>query len=146
MLLNFGVGEDSWESFEQQGDQTRQLWRKSALNVHWKDWCWSWSSTILATWFEELTHWRRPWWWERLKVGREGDDREWDGWMASLTPWTWVWEALGVGDGQGSLACCGPQGLRVGYDWVTELNWTDTRVFFHMLKILGKSSSGQQYI
>ena len=42
-------------------------------------------------WFEELTHWKRPWCWERLKVGGEGDDRGWDGWMASLTRWTWVW-------------------------------------------------------
>ena len=65
--------------------------RKSVLNIHWKDWCWSWNSNTLATWFEELTHWKRPWWWERLKAGREGDDRGWDGWMASLTWWTWVW-------------------------------------------------------
>ena len=45
----------------------------------------------LATWCEELTHWKRPWFWERLKVGEEGDDRGWDGWMASPTQWTWVW-------------------------------------------------------
>ena len=45
----------------------------------------------LATWFEELTHLKRPWCWEKLKVGGEGDDREWDGWMASPTQWTWVW-------------------------------------------------------
>ena len=43
------------------------------------DWCWSWSSNTLATWCEELTHFKRPWCWERLKVGREGDDRGWDG-------------------------------------------------------------------
>ena len=44
-----------------------------------------------ATWCEELTHWKRPWCGERLKAGEEGDDRGWDGWMASLTRWTWVW-------------------------------------------------------
>ena len=65
--------------------------QKSVLNIHWKDWCWSWSSNTLATWCKELTHWRRPWCWERLKAGGEGDDRGWDGWMASLTQWTWVW-------------------------------------------------------
>ena len=54
--------------------------------------------------------WKRPWCWERLKVGREGDDRRWDGWMASPTRWTWVWVSSGVGDGQGSLACCSPRG------------------------------------
>ena len=50
--------------------------------------CWSWNSNTLATWCEERTHWKRPWCWERLKVGGEGDDRGWDGWMASLTQWT----------------------------------------------------------
>ena len=54
-------------------------------NVHWKDWCWSWNPNTLATWYEELTHWKRPWCWERLKARGEGDDRGWDGWMASLT-------------------------------------------------------------
>ena len=59
-----------------------------------KDWCWSWSSNTLATWCEELTHWKRPWCWERLKAGGEGDDRGWDGWMASPTQWSWVWASF----------------------------------------------------
>ena len=50
----------------------------------------AWILNILATWCEELTHWKR-WWWERLKAGEEGDDSTWDGWMASPTQWTWVW-------------------------------------------------------
>ena len=65
--------------------------RKSRLNIHWMDWWWSWSSNTLATWCKELTHLKRPWCWERLKAGEEGDDRGWDGWMASPTQWTWVW-------------------------------------------------------
>ena len=44
----------------------------------------------LSSWCEDLTHWKRPWCWERLKAGGEGDDRGWDSWMASLTQWTWV--------------------------------------------------------
>ena len=40
---------------------------------------------------QRSTHWKRPWCWERLKAGQEEDDRGWDGWMASLTQWTWVW-------------------------------------------------------
>ena len=63
--------------------------------IHWKDWCWSWNSNTLATWCEELTHLKRPWCWERLKAGGEGDDRGWDGWMASLTRWIWVWASSG---------------------------------------------------
>ena len=51
---------------------------------------WSWNFNILGTWCEELTHLKRPWCWERLKAWGEGDDRGWDGWMASLTRWTWV--------------------------------------------------------
>ena len=63
------------------------LLKETVLNIHWKDWCWN--SNTLATWCEELTHWKRPWCWERLKAREEGD-RGWDGSMASLTRWTWV--------------------------------------------------------
>ena len=78
------VWEDSWESLGQQGDQTSQSLRKSTLSI-WKDWCWSWSSNTLATGCKELTHWKRPWCWERLRAKGEAGDRDWDGWMASLT-------------------------------------------------------------
>ena len=57
--------------------------RKSVLNIHWKDRYWSWNSNTLATWCEELTPWKRPWCWERLKAGGEGDGRGWDSWMAT---------------------------------------------------------------
>ena len=74
---------------------------------------------------EELTHWKRPWCWERLKAGGEGNDRRWDGWMASQTLWTWVWVNSGswwwTGK-PGVLQSMGQQ--RVGHDWATELNWS----------------------
>ena len=95
MLLNCGVGEDSWESLRLQGDPTSPFWKRSALDVHWKDWYWSWNSNTLATSCEVLTHWKRLWCWEGLGAGGEGDDRGWDGWMASLTRWTWVWVISG---------------------------------------------------
>ena len=81
------VLEKTWESqsLGQQGDQTNQPYVKSTWNIHWKDWCRSWSSNALATWCEEQTQLKRPWCWERLKAGGKGDDRGWDGWMASLT-------------------------------------------------------------
>ena len=95
------------------------------LNVHhWKDWCWSWNSNTLATWCEELMHWKKPWCWERLKAGGEGDDRGWDGWIASSTQWTWAWVNSGnwwwTGK-PGVLQSLGSQ--RVEHDWATELNW-----------------------
>ena len=78
-----------------------------------------------------LRRWKRPWCWEKLKAGGEGDDRGWDGWKASPTQWTWIW------------VCCGSwwwtgrpvmlqfmESQRVGHDWVTELNWTDCFQWF----------------
>ena len=82
------------------------------------------NANTLATWFEELTHWKRPWCWERLKAGREGDDRGWEGWMASLTQWTWVWASFGSWWWTGSLVCCSPWGQRVRHDWETELTFS----------------------
>ena len=124
MLLNCGVGEDSWESLGLQGDPTSPSEKKSVLNIHWKDWCWSWNSSILATWSEELTHLKRPWCWERLRARGEGDDRSWDGWMASPTQWTWVWVNSGSWWWTGRPGMLQSMGLqRAGHDWATELNW-----------------------
>ena len=77
----------------------------------------------LATWCEELTHWKRLWWWERLRAGGEGDDRGWNGWMASLTPWTWVWSRSGSWWWTGNPGLLQSMGLqRVRHDWAPELN------------------------
>ena len=83
-------------------------------------------SPILATWYEELTQWKRPW------CGNEGRRRRgWQsvrcGWMASPNQWTWVWATSGVDDGQGVLACCHPWSHRVGHNWTSELKQTQSR-------------------
>ena len=85
------------------------------------------AETPLATSCEELTHCKRLWCWEGLGAGGEGDDRGWDGWMASLTRWTWVWM------NSGSWWWTGRPGVlwfmasqRIGHDWMTELNWTES--------------------
>jgi len=89
-------------------------------------WGWGWNSNTLATWCKELTHLKRLWCWEKLKVGREGDDRNWDGWMASLTQWTWIWVNSGSWGWTGRPGMLQSTGLqRVRQDWVTELNWTE---------------------
>ena len=88
---------------------------------HDSPWCCSWSSNTLATWCKELTHWKRPWCWERLKTG-EGDDKGWDGWMASPTRWTSVWGGSRSWWWTGKpdvLQSTGSQ--RVGHDWATEM-------------------------
>ena len=68
----------------------RRLLRVPWIPMNIQDWCSSWNSNTLATWCKELTHWKRPWCWERLKAFKDGDDRGWDGRMASLIQWTWV--------------------------------------------------------
>ena len=91
--------------------------------MHCKDWCWSWNSNALATWCKELTHWKTPWCWERSKAGGEGDDRGWDGWMASPTQWTWVWVGSRSCWWTGTPGVLQSMGLqRVRHDWATELN------------------------
>ena len=80
----------------------------------------------LTTWCEELTHWKRLWCWERLKAGGEEDDRGWDGWMASLTRWTWVWASSRSWWWTVEAGVLQSMWLqRVRQDWATELNWTE---------------------
>ena len=102
--------------------------KEISLTIHWKDWCWSWNSSILATWYEGLTHWNRPWCWEKLKAEGEGDNRGWDGWMTSPTQCTWVWVNSGSWWWTGRLACCDSWGRRVGHGWAAELNWTESAI------------------
>ena len=121
--------------------------------IHHKTrWCWSWSLNTFATWWKEPTHWKRPWCWERLRAVGQGGDRRWDGWMALLTQWTWVWANSGtwwkgvrksqiwlsnwaktttwhdnlplVSDLSGKPGVLWSMGLqRVGRDWATEVDW-----------------------
>ena len=83
-----------------------------------------WSSNTLATWLEELIHWKRPWCWERLK--KEGDNRGWDGWMHHQLNSHEYEKAPGVGEGQGSLACCSPWSRKES-DMTEQPNWTEEK-------------------
>ena len=128
MLLNCGAEEDSWESLGLQGDQTNQ----SKGNQPW--------IFIGRTNAEAETptlrppdakswHFRNDGCWERLKAGGKGNNRGWDGWMASLTQWTWVWVNSGSWWWTGRPGVLQSLGLqRAWHDWVTELNWTFSSV------------------
>ena len=122
MLLNCGVGEDSWEPLGLQGDPTSLSYRKSVLNIHWKDWCWSWSSNTLATWCRELTHWKDPDagkdWGQEKKRTTEDEMVGWHHWLNGHE----FEQAPGIGDGQGSLAGCSPWGYKES-DTTERLKW-----------------------
>ena len=79
-------------------------------------------NTRISTWREELTHWKRPWCWERLKAG-EGDDRGWDDWMALGTRWTWVWVNSGSWWWTGRPGVLWSMGSQL--DMTERLNWTE---------------------
>ena len=127
MLLNCDAGEDSWESLGLQEDQTSQSLGKSTLNIHWKDWCWSWSSYTLATWCKELTHWKRPWCWERLKAKGEGGSRGWDGWIAPFTMDMNLSKLQEIVEDRGAW-CVAVHG--VTKSWTRLSSWTTTTVYW----------------
>ena len=79
--------------------------------------------STLVTWCKELTQWKRSWCWERMKARGEGDHGGWDGWMASLTRWTWVWVSSRIWWWTGKPGMLQSTGSQiVGHDW---LNWTE---------------------
>ena len=157
MALNCGAREDSWKSLGQQGDQISQSYWGSILNIHWKGWCWSWSSTILAILCEQMTHWKSPWCILRAEEGIRG----WDGWTASPMKLTWTWANSRRWWGTGRPDRLQSMGLqRGGHEWV---NWTtrttlnkspnikkkklsDSDIFEHVLKTKGYNDFGWLFL
>ena len=96
----------------------------------------------MATSYEELTHWKRPWCCEELGTGGEGDNRGWDGWMPSPTRWAWVWvnsrSWWGTG-GPGVLQFMGSQ--RVGHCWATELKWNELKLLLEKNSLILQQGS-----
>ena len=127
-------GEPSWTFSPRQAEQRQEVWYipnditwASGFSHAWRQSvqldaaeCSSWNSDTLATWCKELTHWKRTWCRERLKVGGEGDDRGWNGWMASPMRWTWVWVGSRSWWWTGKPVVLRSMG---SCDWATEMNW-----------------------
>ena len=99
-------------------------------------------------WPSDVESWligKKPWCWERLRVGGKGDDRGWDGWMASPTQWIWVWVNSGSWWWTGRPGVLWFMGLqRVGHNWATELNWTDTSINIFFTSIHCAIGSGNE--
>ena len=95
------------------------------------DWCWSWSSNTLSTWCKELTHWKRPWCWERLKREEKRTAEDEMVWWHHRLEWHEFEQAPGVGDGQGGLACCSPRGCKE----LDSTEWTDLNIIVKTTKL-----------
>ena len=129
MLLNCGAGEDSWESLDckeikpvnPKGNQSWIFTGRTDAEAE--------APILWPPDFKKLTHWERPWCWERLRPGGEGDNRGWDGWMHHWFNGHEFEQAPGDGEGQGSLACYSPWGRKVRHDWATEQS--DSRIKEH---------------
>ena len=101
------------------------IWLSDTTTILWKDWCWSWSSDTLATWYKELTHWKRPWCWERLRAGGEEGNRGWDVWNGITDSLDMnlgkLWEMMR----HRKAWCAAAQGLQ-SRTWLG--NWTTAKV------------------
>ena len=124
MLLNCGIGEDSWESLGLQGDPTSPFWRRSALGFLWREWN---KAETPVLWPPHAKSWL---------IGKESDaGRDWGqeekgttedemaGWHHRLNGRELEWTP-GVGDGQGGLSCCDSRGRKES-DTTEQLNWTE---------------------
>ena len=95
----------------------------------------------LATWCEEQTHWKRPWCWEELKAKGEGSNRGWNGWIASLTQWTWVWANSGRWFRKGKPGMLEPMGSQ-SLTWLSD--WTTTPTLTTHTKSKNKKAKSLQ--
>ena len=105
--------------------------RRSVLNIHWKDWCWSWNSNTLVSWWEELTHWKRSWFWERLRAGGEGDDTGQDdtGSNSMDVSLSKSWEIV---KDRGAW-CAAVHGVAKSQTWLRD--WTTTKILRNIIHI-----------
>jgi len=139
MLLNCGVGEDSWESLGLQGDPTSPFWRRSALGFLWREWCWSWNSSTLATllWLIGKDSDAGRDWGQEEKGTTEDEMAGWHHWLDGReSGWT-----PGDGDGQGGLACCDSWGCKE-LDTTERLNWlTELSALYVLSSLISRKYS-----
>ena len=125
MLLNWGVGEDSWESRGLQGEPTRLHLKEIGLEYSLEGLMLKLKLQYFGHLMQRTNSFEKTRCWERLRAGEE-NDRGWDGWMASLTQWTWVWASSGSWWWTGKPDELHPTGSqRARHKWATELNWTE---------------------
>ena len=126
MLLNFGVGEDSWESLGLKGDQTRSILKEISPEYSLEGWMLKLKLQYSSHLMQSTDLLGKILMLEKIEGRRRQGWQRWDGWMASLTQWTWVWVGSRSWWWTGKPGMLQSMGLqRVGHDWATELNWTE---------------------
>ena len=120
MLSNCGVGGGSWESLGLARRSNRSILKEINPEYSLEQLMLKLKLQYFGHLMRRATHWKRCWCWQRLRAGREGGDRGWDGWMASPTQWTWVWTNSRRWWRTGKFGVLQSMGLqRARYDWVT---------------------------
>ena len=124
--MNCGVGEDFWESLGTARRSNQSILKEISPGCSLERLMFKLKLQYFGQLMWRAAHLKRPWCWERLRAGGEGDDRGWGDWMASLTQWTWIWVNSGSWWWTGRPGILRFMGLRrVGHNWVTELSWTE---------------------
>ena len=143
MLLNCGIGEDSWKSLWTARRSNQSTLKNIRPECSLERLMLKLKLQYFSHLMQRTAYWKRRWCWERLKVRGEEDNRGWDGWMASPTQWTWVWVS------SRSWWWTGKPGVlqsvrsqRVRHDWATELNWLPSLKLYSTFpcKVVGKVS------
>ena len=132
MLLNCGVGEDSWRLPWAALRSNQSILKEISPEYSFEGVMLKLKLQYFGHPMQRTTHWKRPWCWERLKTG-EGDNRGWDGWMASPTQWAWTWVSSGSWWWTGRPGVLWSMGLQ---SWIWLSNWTEQAWF---LRGVGRS-------
>ena len=115
-----GAGEESWKSLGLSKRSNQSILREINPEYSLEELMLNWSSSIVVQWCSQMTHWKSPLCWERLRAEGEEDVRGWDAWWHCPCNEHELGQTSGDDEGEGGLLCCSPWGCRVRHDWETK--------------------------